>query len=279
MPESQEPQEPLEPGERPGEESPVAPDDTADPAASAPDQPAPTGRDRLLQALRRPARSQLIVAVLLAAMGFAAVTQVRSNEDDTTYAGYREQDLIDVLSGLAGTSQRARAELNRLEAARRQLESDTSAQQAALEQARKESDTLNVLAGLVPVTGPGIRVTITEVTGSVNADAFVDMVQELRNAGAEALQINGTVRVVAQSSFTDVTGGIRVDGQTLNAPYVVDVIGDPSALSGAMSILEGPRVDLQNQGAQVQIDELTSLDIEAVREPTQPEYAQPADAQ
>ena len=87
---------------------------------------APTGRDRLFQALRRPARSQVVVAVLLAAMGFAGVTQVRSNQDDTTYAGYREQDLIDVLSGLAGTSQRARAELTRLEAARRQLESDTN---------------------------------------------------------------------------------------------------------------------------------------------------------
>lgn len=252
------------------------PTDAAEP--TEPTEPL-TGRDRLISALRQPARTQVIVALLLAAMGFAAVTQVRSNEDDTTYAGYREQDLIDVLSGLAGTSQRARSEIARLEATRRQLESDTSAQQAALDQARKQTDTLNVLAGLVPVSGPGIRITIDEVSGAVTADAFVDMVQELRNAGAEAMQINGTVRVVAQSSFTDVTGGIRVDGTTLNAPYVVDVIGDPSALSGAMSILEGPRVDLQNLGAQVAIDELTSLDIEAVREPIQPEYAAPADAQ
>lgn len=241
--------------------------------------PTPTGRDRLLAALRRPARTQFVVAVLLATMGFAAVTQVRSNETDATYAGYREQDLVDVLSGLAGTSQRARAEIARLEAARRELESDTSAQQAALQQAQKETDTLNVLAGLVPVSGPGIRITITEVSGTVNADAMVDMVQELRNAGAEAMQVNGTVRLVAQSSFTDVVGGLRVDGTTLSAPYVVDVIGEPTALSGAMSILEGPRVDLQKQGARVDIQQLRSLDVDAVRQGTTPVYAAPADAQ
>ena len=48
--------------------------------------------------------------MLLALVGFAAVTQVRSNQVDDTYAGLREQDLIDILNGLAGTSQRAEAE-------------------------------------------------------------------------------------------------------------------------------------------------------------------------
>ena len=52
-----------------------------------------------------------MVAILLAAVGFSAVTQVRANELDNTYAGYREQDLIDVLTALSGASQRAEGEL------------------------------------------------------------------------------------------------------------------------------------------------------------------------
>ena len=139
------------------------------------------------------------MAVLLGIVGFAAITQVRAYEVDDTYAGYREQALIDVLNGLAGTSQRAQAEITRLERTRDDLQSSTSARQAALDQAREQADTLDILAGTVPVTGPGIRITIEEVDGPVDIDSLLDTVQELRNAGAEAMQFNGEVRVVAQT--------------------------------------------------------------------------------
>ena len=75
-------------------------------------------------------------------MGFAAVTQVRANEVDNTYAGLREQDLIDVLNGLAGTTQRAETEIARLETTRDDLQSSTDSRQAALPQAQDRSDTL-----------------------------------------------------------------------------------------------------------------------------------------
>ena len=118
------------------------------------------GRDRLFKSLFRPTRRQLTVGLLLALVGFAGVTQVRANEVDDDYAGLREQDLIDVLNGLAGARQRAEAERDRLEEARADLSSTTSRRQAAIEQAATEADTLSILAGLVPVTGSGIRITI-----------------------------------------------------------------------------------------------------------------------
>ena len=248
------------------------------------DQQAPggepqSGRNRLLHALMTPSRNQVVVAVLLALVAFAVVVQVRSTEADDTYAGYRDEDLIAVLDGLAGTSQRARAEIERLETTRDQLASDSADQRTALQQAQSEADTLAILAGLVPVPGPGVRITISEVTAPVNADTVVDMVQSLRVAGAEAIQVNGQVRLVAQSAYTDVTGGLEVDGEVLSAPYVFDVIGPPSALTNAMTILEGPRVDLQDEGAEVEITEQASIDIEAVADPLDPDFARPQDAQ
>ena len=51
----------------------------------------------------------------------------------------------------------------------------------------------------MPVTGPGVRITIKEVAGQVRVEPFIDMVQALRSAGAEAIQINGEVRVVAST--------------------------------------------------------------------------------
>ena len=236
--------------------------------------PGTTGRDRLVSALVRPRRRQLIVAVLLAALGFAAVVQVRTTDIDDQYTGLREQDLVDVLSALSGTSQRARSEIARLEQTKRELQSDSQQLGTALEEAQQLVDTLNILAGLVPVTGPGIRVTITEQTGPVSIDSVLDTIEELRSAGAEAMQFNGQVRVIAQTSLEDAVGGFSVDETKLTSPYVIDVIGDPQALQGALVFNEGPAAQLRDDGAEVEIDQLERVDIESVVEADRPEFAQ-----
>ena len=233
------------------------------------------GRQRLLDALRKPTRRQGVVGVLMAVFGFAFVTQVSSFGVDDTYSGYRQQALIDVLDGLSGTTQRAEAEIARLEETREDLRNDSSAEQAALEEARRETQTLEVLTGVVPVTGPGIRVTITEDTGQVDIDSMLDTVQEMRTAFAEAMQFNGQVRVVAQTSFEDGPGGIYVDGTLLEPPYVLDVIGDPHTLHGGLTFPEGPIDQLELDGAKVEVEELDSLDIESTTEPQRLEFSQP----
>lgn len=258
----------------------MADDDTTpqpDREAAEPEQR--SGRDRLRHALLRPSRGQVVVAVLLALLGYAAVTQVRFTTVDDTYASLREQDLIDVLNGLAAQTQRAEAEIARLERTRDDLQSDTGQREAALAQAEEQANTLAIMAGLVPVTGPGIRITITENEGTVDVDTMVDLVQELRTAGAEAIQINEEVRLVAQSSFDDAVGGIEVDGTTISSPYVVDVIGDPRTLHGAVDFPKGPRDQFEDEGATVEVEELASLDIETVVEPRRPEYAEPDSSQ
>lgn len=250
------------------------------PEPTEPPEQQPTGRQRLVESLRRPRRGQLVAAVILAVVGFAGITQVHANSADNSYTGYRQQDLLDLLSGLAGTTQRAQSELRRLETTRDGLRTDTSRREAALEQAKTEADTLAILAGLVPVTGPGIRVTITEAADPVPVDDLVDMVQELRTAGAEAIAFNAQVRVVAQTAFEQNAGGIAIDGQQLSAPYVVDVIGDPDTLAvSGMGFAQGPTYRLTRDGAEVTVDRLTSVDIETVRQPSAPEYAVPQDAQ
>jgi uncharacterized protein YlxW (UPF0749 family) len=235
----------------------------------------PSGRRRLWEALTTASRRQLVVAVLLGLVGFAAVTQVRSTDVDDSYSALRQQDLIDLLNSLAGTTQRAESQIARLEATRDDLQSATSRRRAALEQAESEVDTLSILAGLVPVTGPGIRITITEVDGQVQVASLIDTIQELRTVGAEAMQVNGKVRIIAQSSFTDVAGGIAIDGVTVESPYVIDVIGDSDVLAGAITFPLGPRAKLKADGAEPEVQKLGSLDIEAVVEPVQPEYAEP----
>jgi uncharacterized protein YlxW (UPF0749 family) len=250
-----------------------------------PDQPEQqpaqtTGRDRLRGALLRPTRGQIVVAVLLALLGYAAVTQVRFTQVDNTYAGLREQDLIDVLNSLAGTTQRAESEIARLQRTRDDLLNDTGAREAALAQAQQQAANLAILAGLVPVTGPGIRVTVTEETGAVSVQSMVDTIQELRTAGAEAIQINGEVRVVADTAVEDASGGLLIGGELVSPPYVIDAIGDPHTLADSgINFPDGPRDLFADDGASTTVDELASIDIESVVEPERPGYAEPAPAQ
>ena len=250
------------------------PDPTRDPQPE-PDAPVADGRDRLLHSLFKPTRRQIIVGLLLALLGFGGVTQVRANDVDDDYSGRSEQDLIDVLDGLAGARQRAEAERAELEATRDRLSSTTSRRQAAIQQATDEVNRLGILAGLVPVTGSGIRITITEETGQVSLSSMLDVMQELRTVGAEAIQFNGQVRVVAQTSFEDVAGGFLVDGELVSSPYVIDVIGEPTVLEGAMEFIDGPKWQVEDDGGTLVVDQLRSLDIETVRRPVQPEYAEP----
>jgi uncharacterized protein YlxW (UPF0749 family) len=232
------------------------------------------GLERLREALFRPSRAQLVVGVLLAVLGFAAITQVRTNNTDNSYTGYREQDLVNVLSALAGTSQRAQNEINSLESTRRQLEQSRQAQSAALAAAQKQAQELSILAGWVPVTGPGIRLTVTEGPRPVDVDSVLDTIEELRSAGAEAMQVNGQVRLVAQSAVETAPGGLRIDGTLVTSPYVFDVIGDPHTLSGALNLVDGPIAQFKDADATVDLEERDSLDITAVRQPTAPQYAQ-----
>ncbi|WP_370289190.1 DUF881 domain-containing protein [Nocardioides sp.] len=234
---------------------------------------------RLRHVLTRPSRRQVVAAVLLAALGFAAVTQVRVSGGDETYSGLRQQELIDLLNGLSGTRQRTEAEVARLEDVAAGLRDEGTRRQTALEQAQSTVDGLNVLAGLVPVTGPGIRIRITEETGRVRLGSLLDTVQELRTVGAEAIAINGEVRVVAQTAFEETDGGFLVDGERVEPPYVVEAIGEPGLLASAIRFALGPRKQLQDDGARVAVRQLKVVDIEAVSRRAGTRYAVPDQGQ
>jgi uncharacterized protein YlxW (UPF0749 family) len=250
----------------------IRPEGSSDrPAASLPER---TGRDRLLATFRTPSRAQAIVGVLLAVLGFSAVVQVNNNEQDNTYAGLREQDLIEILNALTGTAERARREVDRLERTRDQLQSESTSREAALKDTQDRVKTLNIIAGLVPVKGPGIRIRIDEAEGRVTLNSLLDLVQELRTADAEAMEFNDTHRLAAQSAFDTTTGGIELDGELLEPPYIIDVIGEPHALYSALTFGSGPIEQLEFDGATVQVTELDSLVVESVRTAERPVNAE-----
>jgi uncharacterized protein YlxW (UPF0749 family) len=237
----------------------------------------PSRRERLLRLLgARPTGPQLLVGVLLALLGFALALQVRSTRTDPTLEGARQSDLVRILDDVSERAERLQAESRSLEALLADLTSGTDKSRAALEDAQNRTATLGILAGTVPAQGPGIQLTITGPRDAVTSSMLLDTVQELRDAGAEAMQIaddETSVRVVAETHLTDDADGIAVDGQQLSVPYRVLAIGDPRTLSAALDIPGGVLDTLGRVEADGTVSQLDSVNVDAIRVRTEPEYA------
>ena len=240
--------------------------------------PSQEGRQRLLSALWPPrvSRAQLVVALLLFTLGLGLAIQVSSTNQESQLRGARQEDLVRILDELDGRQQRLQSEKHQLEQSLTQLESSSNQAKEAQEQTRRKGAALGVLAGTVRATGPGITLTIKDPEGHVKADMLLDTLQELRAAGAEAIQIND-VRVVADTYFTDPSsGGVRIDGKSVSQPYEFTVIGNPQDLQPALNIPGGVVRTLEKEQATATITEEQELTVDALIKPKAPEYARPA---
>ncbi|CAM3439065.1 DUF881 domain-containing protein [Streptomyces albus] len=237
-------------------------------------EPGLTGRQRLAKAVWPPrvTRAQLIVALLLFVLGLGLAIQVRSTSENSALRGARQEDLVRILDELDDRTKRLEDEKRKLSGQRTELENSSDQAEEARKQTREKTAQLGVLAGTVAAEGPGIRMTINDRAGTTDSDTLLDAVQELRAAGAEAMQING-VRVVAGSYFTDSGGGVNVDGHRIDAPYRFEVIGKPADLEPALNIPGGVVQTLKNKQATVDVTRSEKITVDALRQPKRPDYA------
>jgi uncharacterized protein YlxW (UPF0749 family) len=246
----------------------------ADGQAESP-EPALTGRQRLVKGLWPPrvSRAQLIVALLLFGLGFGLAVQVASNSDsDSALRGARQEDLVRILDELDDRTQRLEDEKTGLEKQREELQSSSDQASEARRQTDEKERQLGILAGTVAAQGPGITMTIDDTKGTVQSDMLLDAIQELRAAGAEAIQVNG-VRVVAGTYLTDSGKTVSVDGNKINAPYRFKVIGKPQDLEPALNIPGGVVQTLEKEQATVTVERSTKIVVDALRAAKQPDYA------
>ena len=250
--------------------------------APGPDRP-PRRTGALLLSLLHPRtrRVDVAVAVLLGVLGFGLVVQVRSNAGDGLLVRARQEDLVQILDELSQRNDRLQQEAQTLSATRARLASGGGATSAALSEARRRGAVLAILAGTAPAAGTGVQVRIADPQAKVSASLLLDTLEELRNAGAEAVQLEGTgptasvtaVRIVAGSSFTDDARGVAVDGTPLTPPYRFTALGDSSALAGAMAIPGGVEDAVRQAGGQTQVTRSQELHVGALHVLRTPRYA------
>jgi len=164
---------------------------------------------------------------------------------------------------------RLRREVDQLEVQVAAFREDN--RQASLQALVEELTRLKVANGLVEVSGPGVQITLD---GEISVYDLQDMVNDLRNAGAEAISLNGQ-RIVAASIVAAQGQRTVVDGVTITGPYILQAIGDPETIEEAVT-RRGGILDLMKgtyAGLDVKTEHRQSLVLPVFRRSYQFVYA------
>ncbi len=227
---------------------------------------------------KRVSGAGVLIGVLLALLGFTFVVQIRSNAGDAAYASAREGDLLQIMSDLDSYERRLNQDITSLEQTKRELQSGAAGRDAALAEAKARGDALGILAGTLKARGPGVMLRFIDEAGKIKAGTLLNAVQELRGAGAEAMQIDGSggsVRIIASTYFVDDSGGVRIDGRRLTGPFTIRAIGDPAALKPAMEIAGGVVAAAVGDGGNVIVNQMDVVEINETRSVPELDYAKP----
>jgi uncharacterized protein YlxW (UPF0749 family) len=209
--------------------------------------------------------TSVIVGVCAALVGYFLVAQAGSTQRfSQRLQAESEGDLTRILSDLTTPDAELRDQIGALKLQLQTLSTSSQRDEAASRAAEEQLNDLEVLAGTVAVTGSGIRVTVSDPQNSIQYDLMIDLVEELRDAGAEAIAVNG-VRVGTTSSFGEDGPQLTLDGKPLIAPYHVAAIGQPATLDGGLAIPGGAVDTFRTQkGVTVEVQRLAKIELPAL---------------
>ena len=190
-------------------------------------------------------RNKVVVSVIIGLMCFALVftmfVQFNTIEqtDLANITTMRETELREELTKWNTRYEELYARYEEEEVKRQEYQNSLGTDDQASDLLEEELKETNILLGLTDVTGPGIIVTLSNNdTKNIDAYDLLELVNELRLAGAEAISINGE-RIVAMSDIVDINYSfIVVNGNRISSPYVVKAIGNQTYLESGLTAKE-----------------------------------------
>ncbi|MEA2520346.1 MAG: hypothetical protein QOF49_2426 [Chloroflexota bacterium] len=219
-------------------------------------------------------KSQLTIALVACLLGLLVVIQLRGQAGGSGLATKSPQDLTILVANLNTENDRLRTEVTTLQNQLDELRADRSIGATSIGQLESDLGRIRAWSGLDPIAGKGVEITIA---GEIVAGAVDDLLNELRNAGAEAIAIED-IRLISRTTVSGVPGSLDVDGFLLRDPFTIRAIGKPESLVGSLTRAGGivAQLSATNPGATVDVravDEQMSLP--ATRRDLVPDHGHP----
>ena len=209
-----------------------------------------------------------IAASLIALfLGLLAVTQVRTQDVYTRSLQLETPaSLTTLIANLAERNNGLRDEIFDLRLRTESASADAASGKGSLTEAQRQMTQLEVFAARTAVRGQGISV---RVDGAFDDKALSDLVNELRNAGAEAVAVNA-VRVGPHSWFgLAADRSLTVDGMPIRGPWTVSAVGSPEVMYVAMTRTGGiiGQFELIYRSTRFGVSRQSALDLPSLANP------------
>jgi len=171
---------------------------------------------------------KLLLLALSLILGILVVFQIKSiNDIDSMFLRENEVNFYEEILSLKSTNVNLSNQVKKLENNLDKL----SDQNMALFVIEDEIKEYKMLDGKNPIFGPGITIYIN---GDIKIDWLTDLVNEIKNAGAEAISVNG-FRIKIDSGFNVIPNGqIMLDNEFISSPYAIKAISNSSVLESIL---------------------------------------------
>lgn len=218
-------------------------------------------------------RNQLTIAAVALVLGLLVVVQLRTQASGAAFAGLSSQDLTVLVANLDDRNDQLRAELATLERELEVLDRNAERGDASVDELRADLRRVRLYAGIDPAVGAGVSISID---GPIDGSGVEDLINELRNAGAEAIAIEA-VRLVPGVVAVGPPGAVLLDGSPLSDPFTVSVIGAPEKLTGSLTRPGGiiAQLSATQPDVVVEVTPLDRVSVPATTRDVQPDHGRP----
>ncbi len=176
-------------------------------------------------------RNQLTISAVAMVLGLLVVVQVRAQAGNAGFAQLSSQDLTVLVANLNARNDQLRREVSTLEDELAALQQNQSRGEESIDELRADLRRVRAYAGLDPVGGPGVTISIS---GPIDGSGVEELINELRNAGAEAIG-TGEIRIVNGVVVSGAPGAASIAGARLGDVFELSAIGAPDKLTGSLT--------------------------------------------
>ncbi len=176
-------------------------------------------------------RNQVTIAAVAFVLGLLVVVQLRAQAGNAGLAALSAQDLTVFVASINERNDELRQEIASLERELATLTSNQDRGEASIDELRSDLRRVRAYSGLDRVAGPGVTIT---VSGPIDGQGLEDLINELRNAGAEAIA-TADVRLVPGVVAVGPPGAASLDGTLLDETFALNAIGASEQLIGSLT--------------------------------------------
>jgi len=176
-------------------------------------------------------RNQVTIAAVMFVLGLLVVIQLRTQASGALFAGLSSQDLTVLVANLNDRNDQLRREIAGLDRDLGILTQNTERGDASIDELRADLRRVRLYAGIEAATGPGVIIT---VRGPIDGSGVEDLINELRNAGSEAMAL-ADVRLVPGVVVSGAPGAVTVGDQPVSESFELVAIGPPDKLTGTLT--------------------------------------------